>query len=107
MCKDVNDLYDTILFYIPFSVPLELPIVTREHFNRWYSLRAYYIAMTLADAPIQTGCILMYISITYFMTGQPLEFFRIGLFFSICLMTALVAQSIGLLVGSIFSVKVN
>lgn len=90
-----------------FLVPLELPIVTREHFNRWYSLKAYYAAMTLADFPIQTGCIAIYIAVTYLMTSQPLEFFRLGLFFAICLMTAFVAQSLGLVVGALFSVKVN
>lgn len=94
------------LCIVTFLVPLELPIVTREHFNRWYSLKAYYVAMTLADAPIQTGCIAIYIVITYLMTSQPLEFFRLGLFFAICLMTAFVAQSLGLVVGALFSVKV-
>lgn len=63
--------------------------------------------MTLADAPIQVGCILIYIIITYIMTSQPLEWFRFGLFFVICLMVALVAQSIGLVVGALFSVKVS
>ncbi|XP_037042712.1 ATP-binding cassette sub-family G member 4-like [Bradysia coprophila] len=90
---------------VTLAFPLELPIVTREHFNRWYSLKAYYVAMTLADAPIQVGCILIYIIITYLMTSQPLEWFRFGLFFVICLMVALVAQSIGLAVGALFSVK--
>ncbi|KAJ6646154.1 ATP-binding cassette subfamily G member 4 [Pseudolycoriella hygida] len=93
------------IMFLMFTVPLELPIVTREHFNRWYSLKAYYVAMTLADAPIQVGCILIYIIITYIMTSQPLEWFRFGLFFVICLMVALVAQSIGLVVGALFSVK--
>lgn len=41
------------------------------------------------------------------MTSQPLEWFRFGLFFVICLMVALVAQSIGLVVGALFSVKVS
>lgn len=63
--------------------------------------------MTLADFPIQVGCILIYIIITYTMTSQPLEWFRFGYFFVICLMVALVAQSIGLVVGALFSVKVS
>lgn len=85
---------------------MELPIVTREHFNRWYSLRAYYTALTLADAPIQAACILIYTVITYVMTAQPMEFFRFGLFFGIITMTAFVAQSLGLVVGALFDVKV-
>lgn len=86
---------------------MELPIVTREHFNRWYSLQAYYTALTLADAPIQAACILIYTVITYVMTAQPLEFFRFGLFFGIITMTAFVAQSLGLMVGALFNVKVR
>lgn len=78
----------------------------REHFNRWYSLKAYYVAMTLADAPVQIGCTLIYVGITYLMTAQPLELYRFGLFFAICMMTAFVAQSFGLFVSALFSVKV-
>lgn len=85
---------------------MELPIITREHFNRWYSLRAYYIAMTVADIPIQVLCTVTYISITYYMTGQPPEAYRMGLFTLICLMVAWVAQGLGLLVASLFDVKV-
>lgn len=40
------------------------------------------------------------------MTAQPLELYRIGLFFGMCLMVAFVAQGLGLVVGSLFDVKV-
>lgn len=99
MIKAINFLF--------VSVPLELPIITREHFNRWYSLRAYYIAMTLADVPIQMFCSLIYLAITYYMTSQPPQWFRFGLFVAICIMVCLVAQALGLLVGALFSVKVS
>lgn len=90
-----------------FVVPLELSIIKREHFNRWYSLRAYYVAMTLADVPIQVACTMAYVLITYFMTSQPLESFRLGMFITICVMVCLVAQGLGLVVGAIFDVKVS
>lgn len=95
------------VYFLLISVPLELPIITREHFNRWYSLRAYYIAMTLADVPIQMSCSLVYLAITYYMTSQPPEWSRFGLFVAICIMVCLVAQALGLLVGALFSVKVS
>uniref|UniRef100_A0A182YMF1 ABC transporter domain-containing protein n=1 Tax=Anopheles stephensi TaxID=30069 RepID=A0A182YMF1_ANOST len=110
--NNYNYVFFSIMFlmFTAFSsmtmaFPLELPIITREHFNRWYSLRAYYIAMTVADIPIQLLCTVTYIVITYYMTGQPPEAFRIGLFTLICLMVAWVAQGLGLLVASLFDVK--
>ncbi|XP_055593429.1 ATP-binding cassette sub-family G member 4 [Uranotaenia lowii] len=110
--NNFNYVFFSIMFlmFTAFSsmtmaFPLELPIITREHFNRWYSLRAYYIAMTVADIPIQMLCTVTYIVITYYMTGQPPEAFRITLFTVICLMVAWVAQGLGILVASLFNVK--
>ncbi|KAM8717318.1 hypothetical protein ACLKA7_004079 [Drosophila subpalustris] len=100
------------IMYCAFSgilvkFPLEFPIVSREHFNRWYSLRSYYVAITLADLPIQLICSSLFIVPTYLMTRQPLELWRFGMFFLIVFMTALVAQSIGLAVGAAFSLNLG
>lgn len=93
-------------YFIQFIVPLQLPIVAREHFNRWYSKRAYYCALTFTDFPLQFICVFVYIVITYLMTAQPLESFRLGYVLSITLMLSLVSQAIGIILGAAFGVRV-
>ncbi|XP_066150838.1 ATP-binding cassette sub-family G member 1-like isoform X2 [Euwallacea fornicatus] len=87
------------------TFPSELPIVTREHFNKWYSLKSYYLAITLADIPVQIVATLLYGFLTYFLTRQPMETFRIISFLFMCVLISLVAQSFGLLIGACMDVK--
>jgi len=37
------------------SVPCELSILQKEHFNRWYSLKSYYVSITLTDIPVMVS----------------------------------------------------
>ena len=93
--------------FLFLSVPLELPMVKREHFNRWYSAEAYYLALSLVDIPSSILNNIVFVSITYFMTNQPIELLRIALFFTISILVSFTSQGLGLLSGSLANIQLT
>ncbi|XP_014228617.1 ATP-binding cassette sub-family G member 4-like isoform X1 [Trichogramma pretiosum] len=107
-------LFFSLMFvmYSAFSAtlvtfPAELPILTREHFNRWYRLRSFYLAQKLADLPVQVCAATVYTLVVFHMSGQYPEPYatRLGLFLAMYVLVGLVSQMIGLIVGTLLDIQ--
>ncbi|KAL1506848.1 hypothetical protein ABEB36_006134 [Hypothenemus hampei] len=91
--------------YIPMmpvllQFPKEYQLIKREHFNKWYRLSAYFAALTTSTLPAQLILGSIYIILVYVLTDQPMEFDRLGTFYTICILTGIISESLGLLIAS-------
>ncbi|XP_017777777.1 PREDICTED: ATP-binding cassette sub-family G member 1-like [Nicrophorus vespilloides] len=85
--------------------PMELGILQKEHFNRYFRLRSYYIAITILDLPISIFSTTVSNYIILYFTAQPMEMNRVLMVLSFGIMVGLIAQSIGLLLGSCLNLR--
>ncbi|KAJ8930259.1 hypothetical protein NQ314_016952 [Rhamnusium bicolor] len=99
----MHHMISTMMLTI-LTFPAEISILIKEHFNRWYSLKMYYVSVTLVDIPLSVLCCFMFTTIIYYMTEQPPEMIRFGMFFVSSLLVVFVAQSFGLMIGAYFNV---
>lgn len=81
--------------------PSELPVLKKERFNNWYDLKTYYFAFMVADIPVQILFCMSYTTISYFMSSQPNEFHRYLMFLLICCLITIVAESVGIFLGTV------
>ncbi|XP_025835275.1 ATP-binding cassette sub-family G member 1-like, partial [Agrilus planipennis] len=88
-----------------FLVPLEMKVLTREHFNRWYNLPPYLLSVLLIEVPFQICCTWSYIGISYWLTSQPFGF-RFYLFVLLCTLSTLCAQAWGYFIGATTPTKI-
>nr|CAH7717704.1 unnamed protein product [Callosobruchus chinensis] len=99
----MHHMMSTMMLTI-LTFPTEMSILIKEHFNRWYSLKMYYLSVTLVDLPLSTVCCFLFTIILYTMTSQPMELLRFCMFFIISLLVVFVANGFGLSIGAYFSV---
>ncbi|XP_059622463.1 ATP-binding cassette subfamily G member 4 [Phlebotomus argentipes] len=86
------------------SYPLEVKLVKKECFNRWYGLTPYYLALTLSRIPLQVFFNILFLSLVYWLPGLPMQLWRFGLFSFVGVIISLVAEGLGLTIGSTFSI---
>ncbi|KAF5280008.1 hypothetical protein FQA39_LY05389 [Lamprigera yunnana] len=105
-------LYGTLLLIVytgkmsvTLSFPLEMKILRREHFNRWYHLFPYVLSVLLLEVPFQIVCTWLYIAISYWLTEQPLDF-RLFIFVMFCTLSTLCAQAWGYFIGATTPIKI-
>ncbi|XP_018573814.1 ATP-binding cassette sub-family G member 1 [Anoplophora glabripennis] len=91
--------------YIPMmpilsQFPREVQLVKREHFNKWYRLSAYFAALTFSTIPIQVLLGTLYVVLVCVLSDQPMELDRLLMFYLVCMLTGVISESLGLLIGS-------
>lgn len=92
------------LLPVLLNFPLEVQLLKREHFNRWYGLPSYFLAITTISIPFHIVLTSLYVSIVYFLTDQPLELHRIAMFLVICILIGFISESIGLVISSTLNI---
>ncbi|XP_068085364.1 ATP-binding cassette subfamily G member 4 [Anabrus simplex] len=83
--------------------PHELKLIQREYLNRWYGLKAYFMAYLIANIPGQIIFGSIFATIIYVMSGQPLELHRLLLFTIFAMTSGFVSEGHGMVVGTIFN----
>ncbi|KAI4463706.1 abc transporter g family member 28 [Holotrichia oblita] len=73
-----------------------------SQFNQFFIVLKRALLFSRRDWAI--FCII-YVTIVYFMTSQPYETSRFGMFLAACLLVSFVAQSVGLVVGAAMNVQ--
>ncbi|XP_068632466.1 ATP-binding cassette sub-family G member 1-like isoform X2 [Battus philenor] len=103
-CISVQVFFMYTYIMIPVLLfPLEVRMLRREYFNRWYGLKAYYAALTFSTLPIMILFGLLFLGIVYLMSGQILEWDRFILFVICAILIGICSEGLGLVVGSTFN----
>lgn len=78
---------------VVLSFQVEMESLTREHFNRWYKLGPYFLSVLIIEVPVQIACSLIYVVISYHLTGNYYTFDRFLLFALFCVAGSISAQA--------------
>ncbi|XP_005179745.1 ATP-binding cassette sub-family G member 1 [Musca domestica] len=123
--KDVGDKANTVLgnyvylygttlllvytgkMAVVLTFPLEIGMLSREHFNRWYNLGPYFLSLLSFEIPFQCICSVIYMGISVVLTNNDKsDNFRVMYFILFGVMVTLSAQSWGFFVGATLPTKI-
>ncbi|XP_054260947.1 ATP-binding cassette subfamily G member 4-like isoform X2 [Macrosteles quadrilineatus] len=102
LCVVVFMMYTYVMSPI-LIMPTEMKLLRREYFNRWYGIKAYYMARTAVTIPITFTLCMLFNVLVYTMSDQPMELARFLWFCSITTILAFVSEGMGMLIGIIFN----
>lgn len=88
------------MFGALFVFPNEMRMVMKERSSGMYRLSAYYLARTLSDLPMDCFYPSLFVIITYFMGALRLEAWAFFANWATVILSLLVAQTLGLLLGA-------
>ncbi|XP_014254078.1 ATP-binding cassette sub-family G member 1-like isoform X2 [Cimex lectularius] len=100
MCAIVYQSFTSVMPAV-LKFPAEINTLKKEQFNNWYKLRTYYMALLMAHLPLQMLYSIVFISISYYLSGQILEVERFLKFGTVCVMTVLTSECLGLALGTV------
>lgn len=80
--------------------PSELAVLKKENFNNWYNLKTYYAAALAIGIPMQIFYSIVFSIPSYFLTGQPPEFYRFVMFVLVLSNVTVLSDGIGNVIGS-------
>ncbi|XP_073827154.1 ATP-binding cassette sub-family G member 4 [Musca autumnalis] len=123
--KDVGDKANTVLgnyvylygttlllvytgkMAVVLTFPLEIGMLSREHFNRWYNLGPYFLSLLSFEVPFQCICSVIYMGISVVLThNDKSDNFRVMYFILFGVLVTLSAQAWGFFVGATLPTKI-
>lgn len=91
------------LLPVLLTFPFAFRSFRAEVANGMYGASTFYFAKLLADFPLALVFPLVYTPIAYYLTAQPLELWRFASFTAILVLTALISESIALVVSALLA----
>ncbi|XP_075153703.1 ATP-binding cassette sub-family G member 1-like [Haematobia irritans] len=91
---------------VVLTFPLEIGMLSREHFNRWYNLGPYFLSLLSFEVPFQCICTSLYLGISIWLTdNEQSDNFRVMYFMLFGILVTLSAQAWGFFVGATLPTK--